>query len=76
MPASKCNYLVVYESHPQVYASGTKTVALASPPPEGCELKDKHIFFITYDLDNDQVMVHQLPRDEVLNAEIKEKKKK
>lgn len=76
MPANRTNYIVWYDGESQVYASGSKEIALETPPPEGLTLESKHIGFITHRPDDDCVVVHEIPQEEVLTAEIKEKKKK
>lgn len=70
MPANRMNYLVIYEGHSQVYGAGTDKIALASPPPEGCELEQKHVLFVTYEPDNEEMVVYEIPKDEVMSAEI------
>lgn len=74
MPAGRVNYLVVYETESQVYSTASEEIALSSPPPEGVSLDEKHVLFITYHPDEEKLSVHPLPRDKVLNAEIKTKK--
>jgi len=64
------NYLVIYEGHSQVYGAGSEKIALASPPPEGYDLEDKHVLFVTYEPDNEEVAVFEVPKDEVMEAEI------
>lgn len=76
MPASKLNYLVVYKNHSQVYGSSSKKIALESPPPEGCSIKDKVILFVTFEPDTDNVSVYKVPDEEVFNAETVAKKEK
>lgn len=76
MPASRCNYLVLYRNESQVYGTATKQIALESPPPDGFSLEDKIIFFVTYQPDNSILAVHRIPHEEVVNAEIKKKKPK
>lgn len=76
MAASRLNYIVVYKTDSQVFGSASKDVALKSPPPEGTELEDKRVFFITYQPDNEVLSVHKIPQEEVLNAELEEKKAK
>ena len=76
MPASRSNYIVLYRNESQVFGAASKKVALESPPPEGVPLEEKRVFFITYQPDNESLLVHQIPQEEVLNAEIKEKKRK
>jgi hypothetical protein len=74
--ASKVNYIIVYDNHSQVYGCSSKKIALESPPPEGSTLKDKKVFFITLEPDTQNLAVYKLDQDEVLGAEIKEKKEK
>lgn len=76
MPATKLNYLVVYEGMSQVFGASTKETALSSPPPEGFTLDQKHVLFVGVEPDKDELVVRPLPRDEVLSAEIKERKTK
>lgn len=76
MPANKLNYLVVYIGESQVYGSGSKQIALETAPPSGMSLEDKRILFVTYEPDNEVLSVHPLPQEEVMNAEIKQPKKK
>lgn len=73
MPASRLNYVVMYDSDSQVYGSSTKKVALESPPPSGIDLSEKKVFFITHDPDKGQLSVHQLDDKEVQEAELKYK---
>jgi len=78
MPASKLNYIIVYDNHSQVYGSSSDKIAIESPPPEGVSEKDKHIFFITYEPDTQNVCVHKLdPKnmDAIENKSNKRKKK-
>lgn len=70
MPANKLNYLVIYEGHSQVYGAGSEKIALASPPPEGFELDQKHVLFVTYEPDNECLSVYEVPKEEILSAEI------
>lgn len=60
MPAAKLNYIVVYKNHSQVYGCSSKKIALESPPPEGYNVEDKNIFFITFEPDTDNVSLHKL----------------
>lgn len=76
MPASKLNYLVAYKNDPQVYGAASKAIALSSPPPEGFELEDKRIWFISNEPDTGQIVRHEIPRDEIMSAELKYPKKK
>lgn len=76
MAASKVNYIVIYDGHSQVYGCSSKKIALESAPPEGCDIKDKKILFITFEPDNSNLAVYKVPDEEVLGAEIKAKKEK
>ena len=74
MPASKMNYLVLYDTDSQVYGASSKKVALESPLPDDVTLDQKRVFFVTYSPDKGELSVHKLPEEEIMNAEIKEKK--
>jgi hypothetical protein len=74
MAAGKLNYIVLYKNSSQVFGSASKKIALESAPPEGCSIEDKRVLFVTYEPDNESLSVYQVPQDEVLNAELKEKK--
>lgn len=76
MAASKVNYVVIYSGHSQVYGCSSKKIALESAPPEGCTLEDKRVLFITFEPDTNQLSVYKVDQEEVLNADIKEKKEK
>lgn len=76
MPASKLNYIVLYKGDSQVYGASSEKVALSSPPPEGVPLEDKRVLFISMRPDTGELVVHQIPQDQVMEAEIVEKKKK
>lgn len=76
MPAIKCNWLVLFKGESQVYSTATKSIALATPPPDGIPLEDKRVLFVTYQPDNEILSVHPLPQEEILQAEIAEKKTK
>lgn len=49
-------------------------MALSTAPPPGVPLEDKKILFITFRPDTQELVAHELPQEEVLNAEIIEKK--
>lgn len=74
MAAGKLNYIVVHKKSSQVYGSASKKIALESAPPEGFTLDDKRVYFITHEPDSGNLAVYQVPQEEVVNAEIKEKK--
>lgn len=76
MAAGRTNYIVVYESDSQVYGAASRDVALKSPPPVGTPIEEKHILFITYQPDNKVLSVHELPHEEVMNAELEQPKPK
>lgn len=57
-----------------MFGTASKDVALETPPPSGVPLDEKRVFFITYQPDNEILSVHQVPHEEVVNAELKEKK--
>jgi len=76
MAAQKLNYVILYKSESQVYGSASKDIALQSPPPEGVDISDKRILFITYQPDNEILSVHQIPIEEVMAAELKYPTKK
>lgn len=73
MAASKVNYIVMYDGHSQVYGCSSKKIALESPPPEGCSLKNKKVLFITFEPDNNNLAVYKIADEEVQKAEIKAK---
>jgi hypothetical protein len=74
MAAGKLNYIVVYNGLSQVFGCASKKIALESAPPEGYSIEDKHILFVTFEPDSDNLCVYEVPKEEVLGAEIKKKK--
>jgi hypothetical protein len=76
MPASKVNYLVLYVGESQVFGTATKEIALSSPPPEGCELKNKRILYIAFEPDTQNLVAYTIPQEEIDNAELTEVKPK
>lgn len=79
MPAAKTNYLVLYAHDPQVYGSGSKEIAMSSPPPKGFSIEDKRVYFVTVEPDAERLVWHRVPQEEVEAAELvypKPKKKK
>lgn len=76
MPANKCNYLVLYKDSSQVYGTATRSIALETPPPEGVDIEDKRVLFVTYKPDSEELAVHMIDQEEVENAELKVPKKK
>lgn len=68
MPANRVNYIVLYTTDSQVYATATKQIALDTPPPNGVAFEDKRVLFIAYQPDNEILSVHPLPQEEVLQA--------
>jgi hypothetical protein len=75
MPANKANYVITYDNSAQVYAAASEEVALATPPPAGSTIKDKHIYFVMYEPDNQQMVYHKMDDATVHAAEIKEVKR-
>lgn len=63
MPASKLNYLVVYENHSQVYGTATKKIAVESPLPEGISPDNKHIFFVTFEPDTNNICLTKVQQE-------------
>lgn len=74
MAAGKLNYIVVYKGLSQVFGCASKKIALESAPPEGYNISDKKILFITFEPDSNNLCVYEVPEEEVLSAEIKKKK--
>lgn len=73
MAASKTNYICVFKGESQVFGCASKEGALETPPPPGIPLEDKRVLFITYHPDEGTLLVHEVPREEVLEATIKER---
>lgn len=69
MPASKLNYLVVYNNHTQVYGCSSQKIAIESPPPEGSSIDDKNIFFITFEPDSQNISLHKLTEEQLKDKE-------
>jgi hypothetical protein len=61
--ASKLNYIVVYKNHSQVYGSGTKKVATATPLPDGVAAEDKNIYFITFEPDSGNICLSKVEEE-------------
>lgn len=76
MPASKVNYLILYEHDPQVYGCARKDIALSTPPPDGFDISEKMVYFITVEPDNGELVWRRIPQEEVESAELKLKKEK
>lgn len=70
MPAQKINYLVLYPHDAQVYGCSSKEIALQSPPPEGFTLDEKRIFFVSMEPENGNLVWYQIPKEDIINAEI------
>jgi hypothetical protein len=70
------NYFVIYKGCSQVYGASSKEVALSSPPPSGYTIEDKIIYFVAVEPDNGRLVWYKVPEEEVLQAEITEKKTK
>lgn len=69
MPASKLNYIVVYPDHSQVYGCSSKKIAVDSPAPEGYDIEDKHIFFVTFEPDSDSICLYKVNNQEENNEQ-------
>ena len=69
MPASKVNYIVVFEGSSQVYGSASKAVAQSTMPPEGFDKESKRLLFITMEPDTQNMVVKMLPQSEAYDTE-------
>lgn len=67
MPASKLNYIVLYDNHSQVYGCSSLKVAKDSPVPEGMTEDNKKIFFIAYEPDNISISLYKIDKQEKEN---------
>lgn len=67
MPAAKLNYIIVYKNHSQVYGCSSKKIALESPAPEGYNVDDKNVFFITFEPDTDNLSIHKVNNEKENN---------
>lgn len=76
MPAIRANYIVLFRGDSQVYATANRDIALSTPPPDGFTLNDKQVLFITQQPDTDELIVKPLPKEEIMQAELKESKVK
>lgn len=69
MAASKCNYVVVYENHPQVYSASTKDTALKSALPKGIkDIASRRVLYITMEPDTSVLAVYPLDQQEIIDA--------
>jgi len=68
MAASKLNYVVVYKNHSQVYGCSSKKIALESPAPEGYNVDDKNIFFITFEPDTNNISFYKVDNEKEENV--------
>lgn len=59
-----------------MYGTATESIALEMPPPDGQTLDDKIILFVTYQPDGEILSAHPLPRNKILNAQLKYPKAK
>lgn len=71
MAASRCNYLILHKGQSQAYSAASKETALLTPLPTGATLDDRRIFFITFQPDEEKLVLHKLPDTEVQGAVIK-----
>jgi hypothetical protein len=63
MPASKLNYIVVYEGVSQVYGCSSKKIAIDSPPPAGVDPEKKKILFVTFEPDTNDLCVYKVEEE-------------
>jgi len=64
MPASKLNYIVLYDGVSQVFGCSSKKIALESPPPSGVDVSKKKIYFITLEPDTNNLCIHKVQENE------------
>jgi hypothetical protein len=69
MAASKCNYIVVYESSPQVFSSASMETVLKTAPPKNCENDKKTVLFISHFPDEKNVKCYALTDEELIQHE-------
>jgi len=74
MAAGKLNYVVVYKGLSQVFGCASKKIALESAPPDGYRGDQKKILFVTFEPEKNSLCVYEVPKEEIMNAEIKTKK--
>lgn len=74
MAAGKLNYIVVYNGLSQVFGCASKKIALESAPPDGYTLDQKKVLFVTFEPEKNDLCVYEVPKEEIMNAEIKTKK--
>ena len=63
MPASKLNYIVVYEGVSHVYGCSSKKIAVESPPPVGVDPNTKKILFVTFEPDTNDLCVYKVEEE-------------
>lgn len=68
MAANSCNFIITYDGLGQVYGASTEATALNTPLPKGTSPEDKHVFFLSYDIDNAEIVVFESDHDEVVEA--------
>jgi len=64
MPASKLNYIVVYEGVSQVYGSSSKKIALDTPPPDGISEDKKKVLFVAFEPDTNNLCVYEVKKED------------
>lgn len=57
----------MYKNHSQVYGCSSKKIALESPAPEGYNVDDKNVFFITFEPDTDNLSIHKVNNEKENN---------
>ena len=65
MPASRCNYLVVYDNSPQVFSSSTLETILKGEPPKNCTIEGRTVLFLSYFPDEEELKVFEVTQEEI-----------
>lgn len=75
MPAARCNYLVVYDNSPQVFAASTLETILKGDPPKNCTKEGRSVLFLSYFPDDKELKVFKISEEELESEEAKIKEK-
>lgn len=65
MPAARCNYVVVYDNSPQVFASASLETILKSDPPKNCTEEGRSVLFVSYFPDEKELKVFEVQEEEI-----------
>lgn len=65
MPASRCNYLMVYDNSPQVFAASTLETILGAKETKETEGVGRTILFTSYFPDEEKLMVFEVTEEEL-----------